>query len=326
MVDYNASRPGLVNGAGTADALFLQVFAGEVLASFSEKQFAMDKQLVRTISQGKAASFPVFGRTSAAYHTPGQEILGNTILHNEKVITINDLLLSSVFIGNIDEAKNHYEVRAAYAAELGGALARQMDRHILQTMVQAALTTTPSVSGETDRVGSTIVNLDVHATLSMATDADTLINAIFLASEYLDNKFVPPDDRTVFLKPKQYNLLANNSKALNVDYGNAGNGNIAEGRIMRVAGMQIVKATDIPTTNITGTGVTAGGAAGRQAVNASNTVAIITHKSAVGTLKLMDLATEMTYQVERQGTLMVAKYAVGHGVLRPEAAVLLKTA
>ena len=48
--------------------------------------------------------------------------------------------------------------------------------------------------------------------------------------------------------------------------------------------------------------------------------------SAAGTVKLMDLATEMEYDIRRQGTLMVAKYAMGHGVLRPEAAVGIKEA
>lgn len=60
-------------------------------------------------------------------------------------------------------------------------------------------------------------------------------------------------------------------------------------------------------------------------MDASNTVALVAHPSAVGTVKLMDLATEMEYQINRQGTLLVAKYAVGHGVLRPEAAVQLKS-
>jgi len=43
-------------------------------------------------------------------------------------------------------------------------------------------------------------------------------------------------------------------------------------------------------------------------------------------VKLLDLGMESEYQISRQGTLMVAKYAVGHGVLRPEAAVELSTA
>ena len=44
-------------------------------------------------------------------------------------------------------------------------------------------------------------------------------------------------------------------------------------------------------------------------------------KGAIGTVKLLDLATESEYQIERQGTLFVAKYAMGHGSLRPECAV-----
>jgi hypothetical protein len=47
----------------------------------------------------------------------------------------------------------------------------------------------------------------------------------------------------------------------------------------------------------------------------------VVHKSAVATVKLLDLGMEGAYDIRRQGTLMVAKYAVGHGVLRPEGAV-----
>jgi hypothetical protein len=55
-------------------------------------------------------------------------------------------------------------------------------------------------------------------------------------------------------------------------------------------------------------------------------VGLVMHQSAVGTVKLMDLGMESEYQVSRQGTLMVAKYAVGHGVLRPEAAIEIRNA
>ena len=50
---------------------------------------------------------------------------------------------------------------------------------------------------------------------------------------------------------------------------------------------------------------------------------LVFHKSAVGTVKLQDLSTESEYQIQRQGTLMVAKYAMGHGGLRPECGVVL---
>jgi hypothetical protein len=34
MTDFTLVNPGLVNNAGTADALFLKVFSGEVLTAF----------------------------------------------------------------------------------------------------------------------------------------------------------------------------------------------------------------------------------------------------------------------------------------------------
>ena len=45
------------------------------------------------------------------------------------------------------------------------------------------------------------------------------------------------------------------------------------------------------------------------------------HKSAVGTVKLMDLSTEAEYSVRYQGTTIVSKMALGTGVLRPEAMI-----
>ncbi len=51
--------------------------------------------------------------------------------------------------------------------------------------------------------------------------------------------------------------------------------------------------------------------------------AIVMHKDAVATVKLMDLSVESEYQIQRQGTLIVSKYAMGHNVLRPAMAVAL---
>ena len=93
---------------------------------------------------------------------------------------------------------------------------------------------------------------------------------------------------------------------------------------MKVAGINIVKANTAVNafanvSQVTGTNNTYHG-------NFSTTVATVFHKSAIGTVKLMDLGMESEYDIRRQGTLMVAKYAMGHGVLRPEAAVGIKEA
>jgi len=317
MSNASPSSLGQVNNAGTADALFLKQFSGEVLTSFEQATVTADKQMVRTIANGKSAQFPVMGRSSASYHTPGNEITGTALNHAEKVITINDLLISNHFIANIEEAKNHYDVRSVYSSEMGRALAFQMDKHVLQTMLQAAAASA-NVGDASYASGTIITDSDSN------TSADSLIGSIFDAAEALDDAYVPADGRYCFLKPEQYYLLANASKAVNVDF--SGRGSIADGTVPQIAGINLIKTPHLPTGNVTGTGVDAGGAGGRQVVNASNTTALIAHTSAVGTVRLMDLAVESEYDIRRQGTLMVAKYAMGHGVLRPEAAVQIQTA
>lgn len=317
MANANISDLGQVNNTGTADTLFLKVFAGEVLTSFEQATVTADKHMTRTIANGKSAQFPVMGRSSAAYHTPGAEITGTDLNHAEKVITINDLLLSSHFIANIQEAKNHYDVRSVYSAEMGRALAFQMDKHVLQTMVQAAAASA-NVGDSGYAAGTIITDADSN------TNATSLIGSIFDAAEALDDAYVPSEGRFCFVKPEQYYLLANASNAANADF--KGSGSIASGNMPEIAGIKMIKTPHLPTSNVTGTGVDAGGAGGAQAVNAANTTAIIAHTSAVGTVKLMDLAVESEYDIRRQGTLMVAKYAMGHGVLRPEAAVQIQTA
>lgn len=324
MANATVSRLGQVNQAGDAEAIFLKVFSGEVLTSFQRASATAGRHMVKTITSGKSAQFPVLGRTTAAYHTPGVEIVGKPISHAERVISINDKLLTDTFIADIDEAMNHYDVRAPYSSEMGFALAKQWDQHVLQTMLQAAQETTALPSSEADRVGTIITNADIVGT-AMESDADDLIEAIFAAAQALDEKDVIEQGRTIYVRPAQYYLLANSSKVQNVDFGNAGNGSTRSGRVMEVAGMEVVKTNNLPTTNVTA-GVSAGDGDARHAVDARNTVGIVAHSSAVGTVKLMDLATEMEYDVRRQGTLMVAKYAVGHGSLRPEAVVQLRTA
>ena len=42
------------------------------------------------------------------------------------------MLIADTFIANIDEAKNHYDVRAEYSRLLGMALAKQFDVQTMQ--------------------------------------------------------------------------------------------------------------------------------------------------------------------------------------------------
>ena len=317
MSNAIVSRLGQTNGAGAVDNLFLKVFAGEVLTSFEKTNVMMDKHQVRTISNGKSATFPVMGRGSAFYHTPGNFIAGGTIKHAERVITIDDLLIAPAFISNLDEAKNHYDVRSVYSKELGAKLANTMDKHILQMGVLAARAT--KTIDDADQYGGT--QIDVGSMATYSENGDALADAMFAAAKVMDEKDVPADQRYMFVRPAQFYALAKSTKVLNRDWG--GQGSYSEGSVIRVAGITIIKTNNLPKTNVT-TGTLEAGTGDKYMGDYTKTLGLVMHPSAVGTVKLMDLAMEGEYQINRQGHLMVAKYAVGSGILRPEAAIEIR--
>ena len=326
MSNANPVKFGNANSGSTRDdALFLKVFAGEVITSFDRASKTQGADMVRSISNGKSASFPVMGRIGAEYHAVGAEILGSAVNSNEKVITINDLLISSVFVSNIEEAKNHWDVRSAYSTEMGRALSFQKDKHILQTIGQATLASANLTGGDAT---TNVVNTGIASTTD-ATAANAMIDAIFAAAKELDANYVPSEGRKCFMRLEEYYKLANATNAVNVDFSGGANGGVASGKVAKIAGIELVPVPHFVSSNVT-SGADAGsatnGGSTPQAVNLSNFVALVSHPSAVGTVKLMDLAVEKEYDIRRQGTLMVAKYSMGHGVLRPEAAVGIKEA
>ena len=325
MANATPASIGRVNASGSEDALFLKVFSGEVLTAFERSSVTQGAEMVRSISNGKSASFPVMGRIDAAYHTPGAEIVGTDVNHNEKVITINDLLVSSAFLSNIEEAKNHWDVRSSYSSEIGRALAFQKDKHVLQTIGQAAQAAANITGGD---AGTVLTNTGI-ASATAATAANAMIDSLFDAASNLDSHYVPKEGRKAFIRLEEYYKLANATNAVNIDFSGGANGGVAEGKVMRVAGIELIPTAHFISSNVNsgvGQGSATQGGSNPQAVDLSNYVCLVSHPSAAGTVQLMNLATEMEYDIRRQGTLMVAKYAMGHGVLRPEAAVGIKEA
>ena len=330
MSNATASRLGLVNNSGTGyEALFLKVFSGEVLTAFSENNvFSEALHTVRTISSGKSAQFPVTGTASAAYHTPGNLLTGGAILHNEKVINIDDLLIAQSFVANIDELMNHYDVRAIYASELGKALAKRYDLNVAKTIANASRASTTLTGGS----GGTVLTLANGNTATADVTGDELAAAIYDIAQAFDERDIPKTDRFVVLPPAEYYKLPESAtRTISTDFNPGGNGSFASGNVQQIAGMPVIMSNNVPQDN-KAPGNTAntnelGGSNNTYAGDDSKTIGLVFHKSAVGTVKLLDLQTEMSgndYSVMYQGTLMVAKYALGHGILRPEAAATIK--
>jgi len=316
MTDAVVSHLGQINKTGDEWALFLKNYSGEVLTSFVENYQLDGRVTVRNITSGKSTSFPNVGTVGSEYHVPGTDILGAAVDANETIVNLDPMLISHAFVANIDEAMNHYDVRSEYTRQQGAELASKRQMNELRCAILAARKTTGPVVGQPG--GAVIKNV------AMATDATVLAAAFRSARQLFDEKLFPDiaAEFTGALSPAQWYLLTENKDLFDRDINTESNGGYASATIASIARLPLVKINLMPKTDETA--VTA--VRPRYRADYSNTVGTIFHRSAVATIKLLDLALEDVYQGNKQGTLMLAKYALGHDPLRYAGAIELSKA
>ena len=236
-------------------------------------------------------------------------------------MSIDDLLISQAFVSNLDELKNHYDIRATYADELGKALAKTYDQNVAKVIANASRASS-TISGP---AGGLTLTLGSGNTASANVDGDEIAAAIYDIAQAFDERDIPPTDRFCVLPPAEYYKLAESAtRTVDVDFNPGGNGSFASGRVQQVAGIPVMMSNNVPQSNVSSN---PSGANNAYNGDDSKTIGLVFHKSAVGTVKLMDMTTEISgsdYGIMYQGTLLVAKYALGHGILRPECAAAIK--
>lgn len=320
------SRLGQDNISGDARALFMKIFTGEILAAYDQKNVTLNRHTIRNIEHGKSASFANTGRARGRYHTPGNEITGQNIRHSETIITLDDLLIADAFIANLDEAMNHYEVRGPYSKQLGEALARTFDKQVFRKIIAAAKAAN-KIQGLPG--GTTLTLPSGYAAMNNTDKSEAFAEAVFAGVQKAIENDLDPSGLILYVRPVDYFRLVRNKDLLNKDWG--GQGSYAEADLPQVAGVPLVMSNHIPSQNdaasIVGGEILDGGDVihTNHSTNALKVQALLTTPEAVGTVKLIDVALESQYDIRRQGTLFVAKMAVGHGVLRPECAMTIET-
>jgi hypothetical protein len=306
--------------------LFLSVFGGEVLTAFDSATVTLDKHYVKTVPGGaKSYRFPKTWKASAECHTPGTELLGNDLSTSEQVITVDDILVSHYGISDLDRVLSHFDMRSIISAEMGRALAKVFDQNVFRQLILAANTAAASPFPG----GTVTTDTGLAASGGVYSGVD-YIEAIRTANIALFNKDVPEDmpryaavSVEVFDAIKYAKDATNNYLVLNRDFGHGGAGGI-DGRAesMNIDGVTILKSRNIPTTDESADA----GVYSKYRADYSNTAVVMWCPQSVATVKMMDISIETERDVRRLEDFMVAKMFVGHGVLRPEMAVVLKSA
>ena len=239
---------GQQNLAGDKRALYLKLFSGEMFKGFQHNTIARDLVTKRTLKNGKSLQFIYTGRMTSEFHTPGNSILGNTDGAPpvaEKTITIDDLLISSAFVYELDETLAHYELRGEISKKIGYALAEKYDRLIFRAIAKGARIASPVSATNFAEPGGTQVA--VGTAEADAYNSAKLISAFYNAAAALDEKGVSTDGRVAVLNPRQfYELIqAVGSNGL-VNRDVQGTALQSGQGIIEIAGIKIFKSMNIP--------------------------------------------------------------------------------
>ena len=355
------TRPGAANGGTDARALYLKLFSGEMFKGFQHNAIARDLVMKRTLKNGKSLQFIYTGRTTAEYHTPGNAILGNTDGAPpvaEKTITVDDLLISSAFVYELDETLAHYELRGEISKKIGYALAEKYDRLIFRAITRGARAASPISKSSFVEPGGTQIRVGTSTNASDAYNAQSLTTAFFDAAAAMDEKGVSQDGRVGILNPRQYYALiqeVGNNGLINRDAQGTG---LQSGQgIVEIAGIKIYKSMNIPffsnygtkfgTGSATNPGTTSPGNLGSfvgpdledaandvtginneygEETEFANSCGLIFQKEAAGVVESIGPQVQVTsgdVSVVYQGDVILGRLAMGADYLNPACAVEL---
>ena len=352
---------GQANLAGDTRALYLKLFSGEMFKGFQRNTIARDLVMKRTLKNGKSLQFIYTGRTKSEYHTPGNSILGDT--NNappvaEKTITVDDLLISSAFVYDLDETLSHYDLRSEISRKIGYALAEKYDRLIFRAITRGARAASPITATNYVEPGGTQVRVGTTTSASDAYSSTALVNAFYDAAAAMDEKGVSQDGRVGVLNPRQYYALiqaVGSNGLINRDV----QGSALQGGdgIVEIAGIKIYKSMNIPffsqygtkygTGSATNPGITDPGNTGSFVSEAvedaandvtginneygeetefANSCGLIFQREAAGCVEAIAPQVQVTsgdVSVIYQGDVILGRLAMGADYLNPAAAVEL---
>ena len=310
----------------TKYATYLKLFSGELFKAYESATIARDTVQRRTLKNGKSLQFIFTGRMQAAYHTPGEPILGSGDPPvAEKTIQCDDLLISSAFVYDLDETLAHYSLRSEISSKIGHALAEAYDKKVFRTIAKAAREAHPITASPGPEPGGTQIELGV----TKEYNAQALVDAFFEAAAVLDEKNLPKTGRTAILNPRQYYALVSqvSSNILNRDYGNSqGNLNSGEG-LVEIAGIQIKRSNNLPF--LAGTVNGQSGENNDYSGDFSTHCGLIYQRDAAGIVEAVGPQVQVTsgdVAVLYQGDVMVGRLAMGVGTLNPAGAIELTSA
>lgn len=320
-------------------ALSLPDLKKDLLTAFHASHQFAPRALSKTINS-YSGRFPASGKLAApSYHTPGTRLLGGTPPKRAyKDIVLDDRIVLHLFIDELDNnARAIIPFQSMYAMEMGMSIANFDDQNTAIVAVNNA------------RASATVNGEDGGNVVSKAgcdTNIGSLNACLWDGKNSFDLKNIPAPGRSLGLRPTQFNLIA--ASLDRMFYRQLGQGGSigAPVSLPEYAGWsEIFMSNNIPSTNISSN---PSGAQNTYSGDFTKTVGVGFAPGAFGTVNTsaslpqgggsqpqpVGADTGAQFQPidvreveirEAYGTLVLASLVTGHGGLRPECGLEIKT-
>lgn len=290
-------------------ALYLKVYAGELITQFAERNVMRELITTRTIATGKSLQFPVLGKGSAVVHTIGDNLLTasgtlytaeapttsvsqypKVMAQNERLLFIDNKIISDVNVPDIDEMLTHFAGRGAYVTEQVRQLNNTFDRTAILALIGAARVRNNAADlvygepgGGTNGDGGGIGV--ATATAGTGVTGGAITDALWACAQRFDELDIPKEGRAVLIPwasfyklikdPTLYSIVATTTSTTSTFARAVGSGNFpasvgggagfsnpnlqfgnadwARGTIQSVAGFAIIPTNHIPQADYSGT-------------------------------------------------------------------------
>jgi len=324
------SRLGQIRGAGSVDALFLDLGSDELLTAYDKKKILSSTVKSQTIKGGRSMRFLLTGRRKAGYHVPGTPIDGTTNNpsdNNSRILYLDGLMVADESIYDLDELKESPSQRAEIMHQLGEALADEREARVARILFAAASTTAEplALAHNTGRTGDRITLSAGFAAATNEAKGDELYAAIKAMVILKQKKHIPTSGMVCVVNPDVCGWLQDSKRIINTDFngGTGANGTVREVFAGMIYGVPVYWSNFI--TQPAYTLQTGDNTNSEYAQNLSKCQALIYHRDAMGILNLRQPKLQMTasggdYNVVYQSQLLVASMAIGMGKLSPECA------
>ena len=190
-------------------SLALKLFAGETLAVYARKTYMINMtRTKKPLNGGRVASFPVFAKGNAKYHTPGDNLItGSNYLNNikvgERLVWADKILQSSLLLDNLQMKMSSWEERAPYTQRLTDAMKEVTEEALFKLVARGSKLTAGLMEGKLP-TGAQTVGYTAYQASSASVAGTDLIDYLFDCQASWNGNDVPFENRFAFVRPADF--------------------------------------------------------------------------------------------------------------------------